>query len=415
MSTNHNESEQQSNIISNNDNIPSCQEQNLNIAIPKEYTNSDILFKIQNKKETPQKVLKFRSFSIRTGGGCYLVIKSKKIHITHLFTVLKNHGLSETLPISVTLGPLTFNYFDWKPCAYGGPTVWPFDWRGVECSITGDSLDLYIRVHDLTPNLGENILNEITEELLQYWQNPVPNASLIIYTTQRHSPVHPYQWVQNCTRLHRNIDTIYIDSQVKLKLINQLTKFYNSSDKYDRYGITWKRVHLFHGPPGSGKTSTVLALASVFGKNISKLTLTPDLNSQDIERLFQTIHDDSFLLLEDVDALFTKRESNTSIDFSTLLNCMDGIATKRGLVLFMTTNHVTSLDSAFIRPGRVDLSLEFKLPGREELHGALKVLGANYIHEYEEFLNKHTTDMSIAGLQKHLFECMMEEKESILF
>jgi len=392
----------------------SCQEQNLNIAVPKEYTNSDILFKIQNKKEINPKIQKFRSFCIGVGGGSIIMIKGKKIHLMHLFTVLKEHGLSETIPIVVNLGPLSFINFDWSPRAYGGPNVWYFKWNEVECSITGDAQYIYFRVHDMTPNIGETIMDEITEELLQYWKNPVPNASLIIFTTQKPAPQYPFRWIQNCTRLHRDIDTIYIDKQIKAKLINQLTKFYTSSDMYDRYGITWKRVHLFHGPPGSGKTSTILALASIFGKNISKLTITPDLNSQDIEVLFQTVNDDSFLLLEDVDALFTERKSNTAIDFSTLLNCMDGITTKRGLVLFMTTNHVTQLDSAFIRPGRVDLAIEFKLPGREELHEALKVLGSNYTHEHEEFLNNHTKDMSIAGLQKHLFECIMEEKKTIL-
>jgi SpoVK/Ycf46/Vps4 family AAA+-type ATPase len=210
------------------------------------------------------------------------------------------------------------------------------------------------------------------------------------------------------------METIYIDDPIKDKLVTQLEKFTKSSALYDRYGVTWKRVHLFHGPPGSGKTSTILALASRFGKNIAKLTLTPQLNSQQIEYLFQTIPDNTWMLLEDVDALFTERTAHTSIDFSTLLNCMDGLTTKRGLVLFMTTNHKTKLDSAFIRPGRVDLDLEFPLPGKEELRKALKVLGAEYEHEHEEFLEKHAKNMTIPSLQKHLFECMMDEKKSML-
>ncbi len=79
-----------------------------------------------------------------------------------------------------------------------------------------------------------------------------------------------------------------------------------------------------------------------------------------------------------VDALFTNREANQGVDFSTLLNCMDGIATKRGLVLFMTTNHIQKMDGAFIRPGRVDISIEFKMPGKEILKDALNVLAEEY-------------------------------------
>lgn len=92
---------------------------------------------------------------------------------------------------------------------------------------------------------------------------------------------------------------------------------------------------------------------------------------------------------------------------------MDGIATVRGLVLFMTTNHIHKLDSAFIRPGRVDCCVEFNLPGREELKSALTVLGSDYKHDHEEYLDRNP-DISIAALQKHLFDCIMQEKTSIL-
>jgi hypothetical protein len=397
---------------------PIGQEQNLSITVPKEYTDRDVIFKINKKRTDEPKIHKFRSFQIPLSGN-EIIIGKKKIHVLYLFNILREHGLSETLPIKVSLGPLKFENFDWQPSGYKGPTVWYFTWNDVMCSITGitsngfGSVSLYIRVHDLHVGIGETIINEITDELLKYWKDSIPNKSLVIYTTQQ--TIQGYRWIQFSTRLQRDISTIYIDKDHKAKLINQLKKFYASSDMYDKYGITWKRVHLFHGPPGSGKTSTILALASLFEKNISKLTITPHLNSQDIELLFSTVQDNSFLLLEDVDSLFVKREATTSIDFSTLLNCMDGITTKRGLVLFMTTNHIVKLDSAFIRPGRVDYVLEFKLPGREELHEALKVLGANYEHEHEEFLNKCDPSLTVAGLQKHLFECIIEDKESILY
>jgi SpoVK/Ycf46/Vps4 family AAA+-type ATPase len=267
-------------------------------------------------------------------------------------------------------------------------------------------------VHDISLGVGERIINEITEELLKCWKDPVPDKSLVIYTTCK--TLQGYVWNQHSNRLQRSMETIYIDGPTKDKLVTQLEKFTKSSALYDKYGVTWKRVHLFHGPPGSGKTSTILALASRFNKNIAKLTLTPQLNSQEIENLFKSIPDNTWLLLEDVDALFTERTANTSVDFSTLLNCMDGLTTKRGLVLFMTTNHKTKLDSAFIRPGRVDLDIEFKLPGKDELRKALNVLGSEYTHEHEEFLEKHATDMTIPSLQKYLFECVMDEKKTIL-
>lgn len=171
---------------------------------------------------------------------------------------------------------------------------------------------------------------------------------------------------------------------------------------------------MFHGPPGSGKTSTVIALASKFGKNVVKLTVTSRLNSEHVEQLFQSVPNNSFLIIEDVDSLFTKREGNGSLDFSTMLNCMDGVATHRGLVVFMTTNHLDRLDEAFFRPGRIDCLSHFALPGRAEQLEALQVLGADFSHEHEEFLDRFGEGLSIAGIQQHLFNCIFEEKDTIL-
>ena len=47
--------------------------------------------------------------------------------------------------------------------------------------------------------------------------------------------------------------------------------------------------------------------------------------------------------------------------FSGLLNSLDGInGGKNGLIVFMTTNYKCRLDSALTRPGRVDITEEFK-------------------------------------------------------
>ena len=38
----------------------------------------------------------------------------------------------------------------------------------------------------------------------------------------------------------------------------------------------------------------------------------------------------------------------------TVLNAIDGVGSHEGQILIMTTNHITRLDEALIRPGRVD-------------------------------------------------------------
>jgi len=43
------------------------------------------------------------------------------------------------------------------------------------------------------------------------------------------------------------------------------------------------------------------------------------------------------------------------VTFSGLLNALDGVASSEERIIFMTTNHVSKLDQALIRPGRVDV------------------------------------------------------------
>ena len=47
---------------------------------------------------------------------------------------------------------------------------------------------------------------------------------------------------------------------------------------------------------------------------------------------------------------------------------MDGVAAQEGRLLFMTTNHIERLSEALIRPGRVDVRLEFTYASQSQIH-----------------------------------------------
>jgi len=80
-------------------------------------------------------------------------------------------------------------------------------------------------------------------------------------------------------------------------------------------------------------------------------------------------------LLEDIDAAFThgvtrddgedksKKDhgfDEGGISLSGLLGAIDGVAAQEGRILFATTNRYDVLDEALIRPGRLDLHVEFR-------------------------------------------------------
>ncbi|KAF6072765.1 BCS1 N terminal family protein [Candida albicans] len=130
---------------------------------------------------------------------------------------------------------------------------------------------------------------------------------------------------------------------------------------YHKRGIPYRRGYLLYGPPGSGKTSFIQALAGELDYNICILNLSENnLTDDRLNHLMNHIPNRSILLLEDVDAAFNKREQtndqgfNNGVTFSGLLNALDGVASAEECITFMTTNHPEKLDPALLRPGRVD-------------------------------------------------------------
>lgn len=128
-------------------------------------------------------------------------------------------------------------------------------------------------------------------------------------------------------------------------------------------GIPYRRGYMLHGPPGSGKTSFIQALAGELGYNICLLNLAErGLTDDKLNHLLGLVPDRSILLLEDVDSAFNRRVQSSedgfksSVTFSGLLNALDGVASSEERIIFMTTNHFDRLDPALIRPGRVDLN-----------------------------------------------------------
>jgi chaperone BCS1 len=77
---------------------------------------------------------------------------------------------------------------------------------------------------------------------------------------------------------------------------------------HEHAGIPYRRGYLLHGPPGSGKTSYIQALAGALSYDICLLNLSErGLGDDKLNHLLSNAPERSFVLIEDVDAAFNKR------------------------------------------------------------------------------------------------------------
>ena len=167
-------------------------------------------------------------------------------------------------------------------------------------------------------------------------------------------------------RRKRPLESVILDKGVKERIVEDVKDFLKSGHWYYDRGIPYRRGYLLHGPPGSGKSSFIQALAGHLDYNIAILNLSErGLTDDRLNHLLTIIPKGTLVLLEDVDAAFSNRRVQADADgfrganvtFSGLLNALDGVASAEERILFLTTNHVDRLDEALVRPGRVDMTV----------------------------------------------------------
>lgn len=166
----------------------------------------------------------------------------------------------------------------------------------------------------------------------------------------------------------RSVDSVVHDDDRIKHLLEDMRWFYGAQDWYTRRGVPWRRGYLLHGPPGTGKSSLVKALATDLQLDIATMDLgRVGMTDDDLREAMMDAPNRALLVIEDVDAIFIHRDGmrQSGISFSGLLNAIDGVGAQEGRALIMTTNHIDRLDPALIRPGRADVHIELGLIGGE--------------------------------------------------
>lgn len=219
-----------------------------------------------------------------------------------------------------------------------------------------------------------NILKGLLDECRLYYLEQTKNKTCIF----EHEGD---RWKSSKPRNKRSISTVFINEDIKGMLLQTIADFLDPATRlwYASRGLPYQQGLLFYGPPGTGKSSFTHSIAGQFDLDVYVLTMS-SLGDHSLQKLFAELPKRCIVLLEDVDAVGLKRTQNSKTDsgrnmnqdnshtpaigkvtLSTLLNVLDGLGSSEGRLLIMTTNHIERLDPALIRPGRVDMKVEFQL------------------------------------------------------
>ncbi|KAG5015814.1 hypothetical protein JHK82_021495 [Glycine max] len=212
-------------------------------------------------------------------------------------------------------------------------------------------------------------------------------------------------WVSVPFRHPSTFETLALEPELKKQIKNDLTAFADGKEFYKRVGRAWKRGYLLHGPPGSGKSSLIAAMANFLCYDVYDLELTKVSDNSELRSLLIQTTNRSIIVIEDIDcsvditadrtvkvkksqgAKLSLRSSNKKgqtgceesgrVTLSGLLNFTDGLWSCCGeeRIVVFTTNHRDSVDPALLRCGRMDVHVSLGTCGTH----AFRELARNYL------------------------------------
>merc|ERR1719222_161529 len=187
-------------------------------------------------------------------------------------------------------------------------------------------------------------------------------------------------------------------------------------EKFEKFGMSPSKGVLFYGPPGCGKTLLAKAIANecqanfISVKGPELLTMWFGESEANVRELFDKARASApcVLFFDELDSIATQRGSSVGDAggagdrvINQLLTEMDGMNAKKTVFIIGATNRPDIIDSALLRPGRLDQLIYIPLPDEGSRKQIFKsVLRKSPVAQDVDFnvLTKHTGGFSRADI-----------------
>lgn len=257
---------------------------------------------------------------------------------------------------------------------------------------------------------------DIVYKRYREWSIDISHSLTRIYFTNEKKL---YRYNFNSTKSFKNL---FFDG--KEQILNRLDFYMNHADEYKRLGIPHTLGLMFYGEPGCGKTSCIKAIANHLNRHIVSINLSHIQNISELRNMFldeevllldnmdgnqyRVVASKRIYVFEEIDCnsknnilldrtlvdlnttptddnaetsaellasvltdTFKKdgakkqgsgntNKNKHTLTLGEILELLDGISESSDRVCIFTTNYPDKLDKALLRPGRIDLLIEFK-------------------------------------------------------
>nr|CAB3265233.1 26S protease regulatory subunit 8 [Phallusia mammillata] len=262
--------------------------------------------------------------------------------------------------------------------SYVGEVVKPIDKKKVLVKVHPEGkfvvdIDKAIKIEDVTANCRVALRSDsyVLHKILPNKVDPLVSLMMV-----EKVPDSTYEMVGG------------LDKQIKeIKEVIELPV--KHPELFEALGIAQPKGVLLYGPPGTGKTLLARAVAHhtdctfirVSGSELVQKFIGE--GSRMVRELFVMAreHAPSIIFMDEIDSIGSSRlegghgggDSEVQRTMLELLNQLDGFEAHQNIKVVMATNRIDILDSALLRPGRIDRKIEFPPPNEEARLDILRI------------------------------------------